>query len=163
MNPRLLSNNLLIPFIIAVWEEYYRATFTAVLSCVDKRDMVLKKARLSHAQLEQIAAEKQIERAIAECFSFQRPSMIGNNFKLIDPKLDLASAMQKPYHRRKLSLYNSIELLVEGRNAFVHAGEMDMSLFDNRLKIILADIVVAVDRSYDAIGAHFKFNPIHDY
>jgi hypothetical protein len=163
MNPRLLSNNLLIPFIIAVWEEYYRATFTAVLSCVDKRDMVLKKARLSHAQLEQIAAEKKIERAIAECFSFQRPSRIGEKFKLIDSKLDLASAMQKPYHRRKLSLYNSIELLVEGRNAFVHAGEMDMSLFDNRLKIILADIVVAVDRSYDAIGAHFKFNPIHDY
>lgn len=163
MNPRLLSNNLLIPFIIAVWEEYYRATFTAVLRYADKRDVVLKKARLSHAQLEQIAAEKQIERATAECFSFQRPSAISENFKLIDPKLDLGAAMRKPYRRRKMSLYDSIESLVEGRNAFVHAGEMDLSLFDKRLHGILADVVVAVDRSYETIGRHFKFSPIHDY
>jgi hypothetical protein len=163
MNPRLLSNNLLIPFIIAVWEEYYRVTFTAVLRYADKRDVVLKKARLSHAQLEQIAAEKQIERPIFECFSFQRPSMIGENFKLIDPKLNLASAMRKPFRRRKFSLCDSIESLVEARNAFVHAGDMDMSLFDRRLQAILADIVMAVDRSYDSIGVHFKFKPIRDY
>lgn len=86
MNPRLLSNNLLVPFIIAVWEEYYRATFTALLRYADKREVVLKKARLSLAQLEQIAAEKQIERAIAECFSFQRPSVIGENFRFRTPK-----------------------------------------------------------------------------
>lgn len=163
VNPRLLSNNFLIPFVIAVWEEYYRATFTAVLRYADKREAVLKKARLSHAQLEQIAAEKQIERSIAECFAFQRPSMIGDNFKLIDARLDLASAMRKPYRKRKVTLYDSIEALVEGRNAFVHAGEMDMSLFDKRLETILKDVVMAVDRAYDAIGAHFGFTPIRDY
>jgi hypothetical protein len=162
-NPRLLSNNLLIPFIIAVWEEYYRATFTAVLRSADKREVVLKRSRLNHTLLEKIAVEKQIERAIAECFSFQRPSMIAENFKLIDPRLDLASPMRKPYRRRRFSLYDSIETLVEGRNAFVHSGEMDMSMFDKRLKIVLSDIVAAVDRSYEYIGAHFKFNPIHAY
>lgn len=90
INPRLLSNNMIIPFIIAVLEEYYRATFTALLRYIGKREVVLKKARLSHAQLEQIATEKQIERAIADCFSYQRPSIISENFKLIDPRLDLA-------------------------------------------------------------------------
>ena len=163
MNPRLLSNNLLIPFIIAVWEEYYRATFTAAVSYADKREVVLKKARLSHTQLEQIAAEKQIERAIAECFSFQKPSMISENFRMIDQKLDLASAMRKPYRKRKVTLYDSIESIVETRNAFVHAGEMDMAMFDNRLQTILSDIVVAVDRTYDAIGKHFGFSPIREY
>jgi hypothetical protein len=74
MNPRLLSNNLLIPYIIAIWEEYFRSTFTVSLKYALKREAVLKKARLSHAQLEQIAtAEKPLEQAIAECFSFQRP------------------------------------------------------------------------------------------
>ena len=163
MNPRLLSNNLLVPFIIAVWEEYYRATFTAVLRYADKREVVLKKARLSHAQLEQIAAEKQIERAIAECFSFQRPSVIGENFKMIDKRLDLVGAMRKPHRRRKVTLSDSIESLVEARNAFVHAGDMDMSLFDKDLQTIMSDIVVAVDRSYEAIGSHFGFATIHDY
>lgn len=163
MNPRLLSNNLLVPFIIAVWEEYYRATFTAVLRYADKREVVLKKARLSHAQLEQIAAEKQIERAIAECFSFQRPSVIGENFRMIDTRLDVLGAMRKPYRRRKVTLSDAIESLVDTRNAFVHAGEMDMSLFDKELQTIMSDIVVAVDRSYEAIGNHFKFTAIHDY
>jgi hypothetical protein len=163
MNPRLLSNNLLVPFIIAVWEEYYRATFTAVLRYADKREVVLKKARLSHAQLEQIAAEKQIERAIAECFSFQRPSVIGENFRMIDARLDLVGAMRRPYRRRKLTLSESIESLVESRNAFVHAGDMEMSLFDKELQTIMSDIVVAVDRSYEAIGIHFGFATIHDY
>lgn len=163
MNPRLLSNNLLVPFIIAVWEEYYRATFTAVLRYAVKREVVLKKARLSHDQLEQIAADKQIERAIAECFSFQRPSVIGENFKLIDAKLDLASAMRKPYKNRKITLYESIESLVENRNAFVHAGQMDMGLFDKQIRRVLQDIVVAADRSYDTIGSYFNFTPIRDY
>lgn len=163
LNPRLLSNNLLVPFIIAVWEEYFRATFTASLRYADKREVVLKKARLSHTQLEQIAAEKQIERAIAECFSFQRPSMIGEHFKLIDSKLDLASAMRKPYRKRKVTLFDSIETLVENRNAFVHAGEMDMTLFDKRIKATLSDVVVAADRAYDAIGKHFGFTPIREY
>lgn len=163
MNPRLLSNNLLVPFIIAVWEEYYRATFTAVLRYADKREVVLKKARLSHAQLEQIAAEKQIERAIAECFSFQRPSVIGENFRMIDTRLDLVGALRKPYRRRKATLSEAIESLVESRNAFVHAGDMDMSLFDKELQTIISDIIVAVDRSYEAIGSHFGFTTIHDY
>ena len=124
---------------------------------------MLKKARLSHAQLEQIAAEKQIERAIAECFSFQRPSVIGENFRMIDTRLDLVGAMRKPYRRRRVTLSDSIESLVVSRNAFVHAGDMDMSLFDKELQTIMSDIVVAVDRSYEAIGSHFGFSTIHDY
>lgn len=163
MNPRLLSNNMLIPFVIAVWEEYYRATFTAVLSYADRRETVLKKARLSHAQLEQIAMERQIERAIADCFSFQRPTMIGENFKMIDPKLDLLASLRKPFKRRKMSLCDSIESLVDTRNRFVHEGEMEMSLFDKEIDSTLSDIVVAIDRTYDAIGRHFGFTPIRNY
>lgn len=164
MNPRLLSNNLLVPFIIAAWEEYFRATFAAVLRYADKREAVLKKAHLRHAQLEQIAAgRQQAERAIAECFSFQRPSMIGENFRLVDAKLDISAAMRKPYRSRKINLYQSIEALVEGRNTFVHEGEMDMSLYDKKLDTTLKDIVVAVDRSYEAIGKHFGFIPIREY
>jgi hypothetical protein len=164
MNPRLLSNNLLVPYIIAVWEEYFRATFTAALKYSTKREAVLKKARLSHAQLEQIAIyEQPVERTIAECFSFQRPSAITENFKLLDTKLDIGGAMRKPYKKRKTSLFESIEALVEGRNEFVHAGGMDMELYDTKLKNVLSDVVVAVDRAYSAIGKHHGFSPIHDY
>jgi hypothetical protein len=164
INPRLLSNNLLIPYVIAVWEDYFRSTFTAALKYTGKREAALKKARLSHAQLEQIAtAEKPVEQTISECFSFQRPSLIGENFKLLDAKLDIVAALRKPYRRRKATLFASIEALVERRNAFVHTGEMDLSLYDKLLNQTLTDIVEAVNRAYAVIGTRFGFTPIHDF
>jgi hypothetical protein len=82
---------------------------------------------------------------------------------MLDSKLDIAAALRKPYRRRKTTLFDSIEALVEGRNAFVHVGEMDLSLYDKALDRTLTDIVEAVDRAYAAIGSHFGFTPIHDY
>lgn len=164
MNPRLLSNNLLVPYVIAIWEEYFRATFTATLKYSSNRSGVLKKAKLSHAQLEEIAINRQpVERTIAECFSFQRPSTIAENFRLLDLKLDIGAAMRKPYRKRKISLYESIEELVEGRNTFVHTGETDLSLYDKRLTATLVDIVEAVNRTYAAIGKQYGFTPIRNY
>lgn len=81
--------------------------------------------------------------------------MICANYKLIDTKLDLGSAMRKPYRKRKVALYESIEALVESRNAFVHAGQMDRTIFDKQLQTILKDIVVAADRAYVSIGYDF--------
>jgi hypothetical protein len=164
MNPRLLSNNLIVPFIVAVWEEYFRSTFTAILKYAVKREQVLKKARLSHNQLEQIAVDnKTVEQAIAECFSFQRPSIISENFRLLDTRLDLAAAMRKPFRRRKVSLFDRIEDLIEGRNAFVHVGELDLTLYDREIEKVLTDIVEAVDRCYQAVGARFSFTPLTNY
>lgn len=163
-NPRLLSNNFLMPYVVAIWEDYFRSTFAAVLKYSEQRDGILKKTRLSHTHLEQIALGAQpIERAVSECFSFQRPSLISENFRIMDSKLDVGGAMRKPYRRRKVSLYDSIEALVEGRNAFVHEGEMNMALFDQKMQIALDDIVTAVDRAYECIGKRYKFAPIHDY
>jgi hypothetical protein len=164
MNPRLLSNNLLIPYVIAVWEEYFRATFAAVLKYSNQREGALKKARLSHTQLEQVAIEEQpVERTLAECFSFQRPSAIAENFRLLDSKLDIGGALRKPYRRRKVSLYNSIEAIVAGRNQVVHSGQIDLELYDKKLRTTLADVVECVDRAYATIGKHYGFSPIRDY
>lgn len=164
LNPRLLSNNLLVPFIIAVWEEYFRSTFAVLLKYAERREQVLKKARLSYNQLEQVAANRRpIEQAISECFSFQRPGMIGENFRILDNRLDLAAEMRKPFRRRKVNLFDSIESLVKTRNAFVHAGEMDLLLYDRELGRVLTDIVEAVDRCYQSIGSRFGFTPLTSY
>lgn len=164
LNPRLLSNNLLVPYMIAVWEEYFRATFTACLRYSKQREAALKRARLSHSDLEKLViGSVQIERSIAEAFSFQRPSAIAETFKLIDPKLDIAGAMRKPYRGRRVSLFDSLEKLVEGRNSLVHTGELDLSLFDKRLKTAIADLTEATSRAYNYIAKHYGFIPNHSY
>lgn len=164
MNPRLLSNNLLVPYMIAVWEEFFRATFAACLRYSKQRETALKRAKLSHSDLENLAmGSVQIERAVAEFFSFQRPSSIAETFKLLDPKLDLAAPLRKPYRRRRLSLYESLEALVENRNALVHAGELNLGLFDKKLETTMSDLTEAANRTYNHIAKHYGFIPNHDY
>jgi hypothetical protein len=164
MNPRLLSNNLLVPYMIAVWEEFFRATFATCLRYSKQRGAALKRAKLSHADLEQIAiGTVQVERSVAEFFSFQRPSAIAETFKLLDPRLDLAAAWRKPYRRRRVPLYDSIETLVEQRNALVHAGDISLSLFDKQLETTMTDLTEAINRAYNYIAKHYGFAPNHNY
>lgn len=164
INPRLLSNNLLLPYVVAIWEEYFRSTFVAALKYTDDRDAVLKRTRLSHGHLEQLALGFQpVARVVAEGFNFQRPTAIAENFRLLNRKLDLAAAMRKPYRRRKTSLFDSIEKLIEDRNEFVHSGRMNLKFFDIQLQSALSDMEVAVDRSYKCVASHYNFFPHHDY
>lgn len=163
-NPRLLSNNLLLPYVVAIWEEYFKSTFTATLRYSKQREAALKRAHLRHQHLERVALGSQpIERAVAESFSFQRPSAIADNFRLLDQKLDLGAALRKPYRRRKTSLFDSIEKLIEDRNEFVHTGHMNLKFFDPELKSALSDMEIAVNRAYECVAAHYRFIPSHDY
>jgi hypothetical protein len=164
MNPRIFSNNLLLPYLVAIWEEYYKSSFVVLLKYSGHRESSLKKAKLSHAQLEEIAAGKQgVEQALAESLSFQRPSKVSDNFKMVNPKLDIAGSLRKPYRRRKTSLYESIERCVKIRNEFVHTGYMDTTMSDKIIQKFIKDFEVAVDRSYDLFGKHFDFQPLRDF
>jgi hypothetical protein len=163
-NPRLLSNNLVVPYMVAIWEEYFRATFAACLRFSQQREAALKRAKLSHADLEKIAVgSRQIERSIAETFSFQRPTVITENFRLLDQKLDIGGAIKKPYRGRKTTLFQTIEELIEGRNELVHTGQLNLKLFDKQLKAALSDFTEAVNRSYEHIAKHYAFEPNHNY
>jgi hypothetical protein len=164
MNPRLFSNNLLMPFLIAIWEEYFKSSFIAMLRYSTQREAALKRARLNQNHLEMIAAgTSTIEHALAESLSFQRPNVIANNFKLIDPHFNLSTPLHKPYRRRKESLFEAIDTYVETRNEFVHTGTMDTQLTDKKIEKALDDFEVAVDRCYETFGNLFGFTPIRNY
>ncbi len=164
LNPRLLSNNLVVPYMVAVWEEYFRATFAACLRFSQQREAALKRAKLSHADLEKIAVgSRQIERSIAETFSFQRPTMIAENFRLLDQSLDIGGAIKKPYRGRKTTLFQTLETLIERRNELVHTGQLNLKLFDKELKLALSDFTEAVNRSYECIAKHYAFTPNRNY
>lgn len=164
MNPRFFSNNLLIPYLIGIWEDYFKSSFIAMLRYSNQREESLRRARLNQNHLEMIAAgTSTIEQALAESLSFQRPSVISNNFKLIDPKFNLATPLRRPYRRRKVSLYDTIEEWVDLRNEFVHTGAMDIKLTDDRVEKALKDFEEAADRCYKAFGTLYDFTPIRGY
>lgn len=163
-NPRLLSNNFLLPYIIAVWEDYFRSTFIAALSYSSKREAAFKKVRLDHKAFEALASGSQsIEQAVGDSFSFQRPAAVAENFKLLDTKLDLGAALRRPYRRRKVSLFDSIDKLVENRNELVHTGRVDISFFDREMNAALSNVEAGVNRCYEHLAKHYGFVASHDY
>lgn len=160
MNPRLFSNNLVLPYMFAVWEGYFRDSFIAVLSNSSCREKVLKKANLNVAQLEEIASSAvSVEQAVAAYFSFQRPSKISENFRLADSSLDLSSVLRKPHKGRGKSLYDEIDELVNDRNEFVHTGNMNTKFTDKRLLRFISDVEAAVERCYQEFGRVLDFKP----
>ncbi|MBE0337100.1 HEPN domain-containing protein [Paenibacillus sp. 23TSA30-6] len=164
LNPRFFSNNLLIPYLVATWEEYLKKSFIVILKYTDNRDKLFKEARFSVNNLRDISAgNTSIEEALVEKFSFQRPRIVAENFKKLDEKLDIFTVLNKPILNRKVSLFDSIEEIVELRNTFVHEGGMDLSINDKKLKVIIKDFEVAVDRIYDRFGAYYNFEPSRDF
>ena len=164
VNPRLLSNNMLLPYAIAVWEDYFRSTFAALLSYSGRRRNAIKKAALTANVLEQVAdGHLTVDEAVAESLAFQHPAAIVDQFKLIDSKADFGAAFRKPYNRRKVALFDSIAQLVEGRNEFVHTGRMNHLLFDAALKRALADLEVAVDRVFKELARCYDFQTKDDH
>lgn len=164
MNPRLFSNNLVLPYLVAVWEEYFKASFAAMLRYSPQKEGAIKRIKISHEHLEMIASGTlTIEDAIAESLSFQRPSIISTNFSLIDSKMHLASVLRKPYRKRKISLFEAIEARIEDRNQFVHTGEIDLDFSDEALDRTLKDFEVAIDRCYREFGRVMEFAPILNF
>ena len=77
INPRLLSNNLLLPYIVAVLEEYFKSTFVALLKYSERKAGFFKGNRLSADHLSRISSGiTSVEQAIVEMLPFQRISTI---------------------------------------------------------------------------------------
>lgn len=164
MNPMLFSNNLAIPYLFAIWEQFFKAVYVAMFKYSDRKMQVLKQSKMPYRYLELIAEGfSSIEVAVAETMSFQRPSVITKNFSVLNPSLSIASVLKRPYRGRKQSLFDKIELLVEQRNDFVHVGAMSAQFREEDLLTILEDFRVSVDRCYDEFGRVFNFKPLRNY
>jgi hypothetical protein len=156
IDPRTLSNNLLVPFLVASLEDYFKSTFIALLRYSPKRETFFKSIRLSGEYLLAIAdGAVSVEGATAEILPFQRISAICRHFDALDPKLDLAGALRKPYHRRAESLFDEIERLVLSRHDFIHRAALDLTLTDERIKDLIYDLEAAVIRCYCRITRHY--------
>jgi hypothetical protein len=157
LDPKLLSNNMLLPYLVAIMEDYFKSTFIALLKYSDRKETVLKSARLSAEHLARISAgEMTVEEAFAETLPFQRISQICNYFtQLIDSKLDFAGILKKPYRRRKESLFELIERMVLSRHAFIHRSALNYALDHNTIISFMDDVEASVERCYRRLTDHY--------
>ena len=164
VNPRFFSNTTIIPYILGAWEEFLRSSFVAFFHqgvCTSK---VFRNVRFRPEEyMDILKGEKTLEEQMADSLSFQRPSVIDSNFKLINEKIDIVGVLRKPYRRRKTSLFEFVDKLVDERNEFVHRGMMVRYVTDNDIKRAIEDLEVAGDRIYYLFGNVFNLTLSKDF
>ena len=165
INPRILSNNMILPYLIGCWESYFRNSFISILKYSDDISArALRNCRISPEEyITVIRGEINLESVLADSLSFQRPNIISENFRALNPKIDIAAWLRKPYHKRRKPLFDSITEIVETRDIIVHTGITDKSIFDKQIQSIIEDLIVAVNWVYQGFGDVFSFEPSFDF
>jgi hypothetical protein len=163
LNPSLFSNNLLIPYLVAIWEHYLNASYIAVLKGNGKLDKVLKANKLAISDIKKISLnEASIEETIASKLSFQRPQIICENFKDIEPSINLFSTLKSTQVGEE-NLFEFITNVIDIRNEFVHTGAVHLDASNEYIKLVSEYIELAVDKIYDRFGEFYSFEPLRDY
>jgi hypothetical protein len=164
INPRIFSNNMLVPFMVAALEEYFQATFVALLKYSPNKLAILKNSRIRPEDLVAIAnGSASVERAISDQFSFQNLEQITSHFRSIDARLDVASVLRKPYRRRRRSLYESFAALIKHRHDIIHRSETLTNFTDDRAITALDDLEAGVTRVYTMIVRTFDWHFIKEW
>lgn len=162
LNPLLFSNNVQLPYLIAVWEDYFRSLFVAALQREGISDRVRSNLNPTKTRFS-IEAGRSAEEIAANQFSFQRPEVISRNFKLLDKSLDFETCWKTDSKGKRILLFDQITRLVDDRNAFVHEGAMNMNLYNKKLERSVRRLLKAADLAHGKMGEHFSFEPITDY
>jgi len=75
INPLILSNNMTVPYVISIWEEFIRNIFLAILVCRPTKKLDSIKINLNKYKFDKIILKNQlIEEVISEDITFQKPS-----------------------------------------------------------------------------------------
>jgi hypothetical protein len=156
LEPEIFSNNMSIPYLIAILEDYFRSTFVALVRYSPRKQLIFKRARLSAEQLEAVSdGAIGIEAATAESFPLHRVSAASRYFSELDPELDIAGQLRRPFRRRRVSIFETMEDLVELRHRIVHRAEQVHALTNDLFGDILLQAEVCVDRVYKHITARY--------
>jgi hypothetical protein len=149
-----------VPYVVSILEDYLRSTFVALLTYSPRKQQVFKRARLTADLLEAVSDRRMsIEAAAAESFSMQRVSVAGRHFAELDANIDLAGELRRPFRRRRVSPYDSMEELVELRHRIVHRAEQVPSLTNEAFRDIVLLAEVCLERAYQHITACYGWEP----
>ena len=155
-NPRLVSNNLILPFLVSISEDYWKSTYVALLKYSENKEFILKSSKISADRLMQISnGELNVEQAFADSMSFARISIVCRHFKELG--VDFASTLRKPYRKRKVNLFDSLETMTDNRNVIIHEASKPLILDDNYIKDSFNVLHDSIERCYKELTKQKKW------
>lgn len=163
-NPRIVAANLLVPFVIATVEDFFRSTFIALLRYSKVREKIIQNARLQGPELAAIdQGVLTVPEAVAKWMSFQDVNKISAAFKELDVKLDIHGILKRPYGRRKETFWALLERLIAQRHSLIHRAELDPSYRPDNLKRDIDLVAKAMWRVYQATISHNGWQGVEEW
>lgn len=154
LNPRLFSNNLLLPYLVAAMEDYFKSTFIAIARYSADKESLFKNARIAPERLARVSVgNAALEDVVAEGMSFQKLDGVCRQFRALDKRIDFAGTLQRPFRRRQSSLYRAVELLVTRRHDLIHRNIIDLSFEDLDVSRLADDLYSAVSKCHEHLIA----------
>lgn len=159
-NPSIISNNLVVPFLVTLIEEYFRSSYIALLIYSDRKDIIFKNSRILSDDLISISEQAfTIEEAVARSKSFQNIDKICSNFKDLNPRLDIGGILKRPYRRRRETLYTSLDKLFKQRHMQIHRNQFRIDYTQDKLHRDIDNVKISIRRSYSHLIDTFGWNP----
>ena len=151
-NPRILSANVLVPFLVSAIEEYFRSLYVALLRYSPNRERIIQNARLHGPELAAIdRGELTVPDAVAKWMSFQDLDKISVAYKGINSKYDLHGILKRPYSRLKASFWDILNRLIRQRHALIHQAELDVEYTPDLLRQDIDLVYKALWRVYEEL------------
>lgn len=124
-NPRVVTANIVVPFLVSAIEDYLRTLYIALLRYSDNRERIIQNARLQGAELAAIdRGELTVTEAVAKWMSFQDMQKVSAAYKELNPKYDLYGVLRRPYGRYKQSFWEHLNRLIAQRHDLIHRAEI---------------------------------------
>lgn len=160
-NPRILSANILIPFIVSAIEDYFRSLYIALLRYSPVREKIIQNAKLQGAEIAAIdRGELTVPEAVAKWMNFQDMSKVSAAFKELNTKYDIHGVLNRPYGRRKESFWDLLNRLISHRHALIHRAELQTDYQPPKLKSDLRLVEKAIWRVYGELIKLHKWEPV---
>ncbi len=151
-NPRIISANVLVPFIVSAVEDYFRSSYIALLRYSENREKILQNARLQGPELVLIdQRELTVPEAVAKWMSFQDLKRVALAYKELNSKLDIHGILKRPYGRRRESFWDLLDRLIFQRHALIHRAQLNLEYRPEKLKKDIDLVYKAMWRVYQTI------------
>lgn len=97
--PSSFNANVYLSYLCSLIEEFFRATYIALLKYSDKKEKILNMKFSPYDMVDISEGMKTVEEVYARTLSFQNIKKITSNFKTLNSKLDMSKPLKEPYHR----------------------------------------------------------------
>ena len=148
-NPISIGINISIPFLISIFEEYFRSTYIVLLKWSGKKKDILKRLKINTEDLADVAnGIHSVEKLVCRYMSFQNLNSINEAFDKISKDINFIHLLKSTNPEK--DYFNRVDRLIKFRHRIIHSNETDsfynVSDFEKDLKLVSDVCEIFYDR-----------------